>query len=50
MVVTIANQKIEDCHIGFIDPNEDPTIIPDTDNGKVRNLAAEIHALLLGIC
>jgi hypothetical protein len=28
--------------------NEEPTIIPDTDNGKVLKRAADIQALKLG--
>lgn len=49
MVVKIANQNIEDCQNKWFIANEEPTIIPDTDNGKVLKRAADIQALKFGI-
>jgi len=60
MVVRIASQKMDESQIGghpkqhannpsWLNkansfPKEAPTIIPETDKGKVRNLAAAIQA------
>ena len=49
MVVKIANQNIDDFQNRWLIANEEPTIIPDTDNGKVLKRAADIQALKFGI-
>ena len=47
IVVKIANQKMGDFQICSGKAREEPTIIPDTDKGKVRSLAAEIQFLII---